>query len=161
MRKFDALSGAMPNETMRSLMQQSRQYQAMMPKSDTPSILEQSEKLERLMMDAPKNNPAKWAYEQLRQLVKEFEAGLDDEHEVGIKIAYVGSPFTCYVDEIDYWSPYILAFHCRTEEGLKTTLIQHHSQLNFLLVVLPKHDSNNPAKRIGFRAHFDDEDGME
>ncbi len=161
MRNIDAIVGAMPPETMRSMLQQSRQYQAIMPKSDTPSLLEQSEKLERLIADAPKNNPAKWAYEQLKHLVKEFEADLDDEHETGIKIANVGSPFICYVDEIDYWSPYILAFHCHTEEGLKTTLIQHHSQLNFLLVVLPKHDSHKPAKRIGFRPHTDDDDEME
>ena len=59
MQNLDAISGAMPPETMRSMLQQSRQYQAIMPKSDTPSLLEQSEKLERLIADAPKNNPAK------------------------------------------------------------------------------------------------------
>lgn len=129
LQNLEAVSRIMPNETMRSLAQQSQQYQAMMPKIDTPSLLEQSEKLERIITSAPKNNPAKWVYEQLRQLVKEFEADLNDEQEVGIKIAYVGSPFVCYVDEIDYWSPYLLVFHCHMKNGSKTTLIQHRSSI--------------------------------
>ena len=139
-----------------ALSQQAQQLQAINPKSDAPSLLEISEELSRITANSPRNNPAKWEYEQLSEFIKEFEATLNDDQEVGLQVFPHSSATDYYVREIECWSPYIIAFHCCARDGRRATLIQHHSQLNFLLTVLPKHDSHLPAKRIGFRIHSDD-----
>ena len=90
--------------------------------------------------------------------IKEFEATLNDDQEVGLQVFPHSSAADYYVREIECWSPYIIAFNCYTQDGCRATLIQHHSQLNFLLTVLPKHDPELPAKRIGFRIDSDEDD---
>lgn len=137
------------------LSQQAQQLQAMQPNSKKPSLLEMTEELSRITANSPRNNPAKWAYDQLVNFIKEFEAALSDDQEVGLQVFPHSSATDYYVREIECWSPYIIAFHCSTQDGRMATLIQHHSQLNFLLTVLPKHDSQLPAKRIGFRVYSD------
>ena len=91
-------------------------------------------------------------------MIKNFESELNEDQEVGIKIVSLGNVGIYYVQEIDYWSPYILVFHCLDQHRNKATLTQHFTQLNFLLNVLTKLDSQKPAKRIGFRTCQDNDD---
>ena len=109
-----------------------------------------TEKLGERIASAPQINPAKWVYDQLVELVEQFESGLNDEQETGLKIISLGNAEIYRVERIDYRNPYLLVFHCLTSNGAEATLIQHYSQLNFLLVVLPKLDAQKPARRIGF-----------
>lgn len=166
MSKQDNLSGmiasiqafqkTMPAEAIREFAQYSR---SLYTEHDTPTLAEASEELAKITANSPKNNPAKWAYEHLIQLVKDCERELDNEHEIGLTIVSLGNTGTYYIQEIDYWSPYFLVFHCLTKNGVKAILIQHHSQLNFLLTVLPKQDPKASAKRIGFCVYHDEEAG--
>ncbi|MBR2207921.1 MAG: hypothetical protein IJ859_03835 [Synergistaceae bacterium] len=122
------------------------------------SLIDQVEKLEEIAASAPKNNPAKWAHAQLMQIVKDFEETLNDEQETGLKIISLGNASIYYVKEIDYRSPYILVFHCVTQNGEKAVILQHYSQLNFVLIVLPKLNAEKSARRVGFITHQDTED---
>ena len=142
--------------SLQAFSQQAQQLQSIMPPSDKPSLLEMTEELSKITANSPRNNPARWEYDQLVDFIKEFEATLNDDQEVGLQVFPHSGATGYYVREIECWSPYIIAFHCFTQDGRRATLIQHHSQLNFLLTVLPKHDPQLPAKRIGFRVYYDD-----
>ena len=97
----------------------------------------------------PLESPVKWTYTRLTRLIQEFEARLDDEHEIGLSIVPLGDA-VYRVRDFDCWYPDMLIFYCLTLEGAEATLIQHHSQLNFLLIALPKLDPQEPPRRIGF-----------
>lgn len=92
---------------------------------------------------------ADYQYEVLMDRIKEFEENLDDDHEIAVKLASFGQSITLSVTDIGYSNPSIIVFHGYVE-GKRATLIQHISQLSFLLVSVPKSDPDKPARRIGF-----------
>lgn len=88
-------------------------------------------------------------YDILCRCIKDFQNTLDSEHEVGILLASFGQSVLLNVCNIGYSNPCLIHFY-GTYNGYKTHLIQHVSQLNFLLVAVPKSDPDKPANRIGF-----------
>ena len=92
---------------------------------------------------------AKHAHELLKSEIREFESGLDDEHEVAVQLASFGHSILMMVEEIGYANPSTLFFY-GTVNNQKATLIQHISQLNFLLMSVEKADPGKPPHRIGF-----------
>lgn len=92
---------------------------------------------------------ADYQYEVLIERIKEFEEDLDDDHEIAVKLASFGQSITLSVTDIGYSNPSIIVFHGYVE-GKRATLIQHVSQLSFLLVSVPKAEPDKPARRIGF-----------
>ena len=87
---------------------------------------------------------ADYTYEVILARIKEFEEDLDNDHEVGIKLASFGQSITMSVTEIGYSNPSTLVFYGFVGEQ-PATLIQHVSQLNFLLLAVKKAD---PEKDI-------------
>jgi hypothetical protein len=92
---------------------------------------------------------AEYQYEVIMERIQEFEANLDCEHEIAIKLAYFGETTLLNVTEIGYSNPCLLIFYGFVN-GHKATLIQHVSNLSFLLLSVPKSDPDSPARRIGF-----------
>lgn len=100
---------------------------------------------------------ADWKYEKLTEQIIEFEKELDNEHEIALNLASFGSTITMLVTDISYQNPDILYFY-GTVNGKDATLIQHISQLNFLLTSVERADKTKPARRIGFSLSSDEED---
>ena len=92
---------------------------------------------------------ARHTHELLKTEIREFESGLDDEHEVAVQLASFGHSVLMLVEEIGYANPSTLFFY-GTVNNQKATLIQHISQLNFLLMSVEKADPSKPPHRIGF-----------
>ena len=92
---------------------------------------------------------AKYAHEVIMERIKEFEDALDNEHEVALKLASFGQSITLAITDIIYSNPSTLIFYGLVG-GQQAALIQDKSQLNFLLVAVPKHDPEKPPRRIGF-----------
>lgn len=92
---------------------------------------------------------ADYAYEVILERIKEFEDNLDDEHEVALQLASFGQSITLAVTDIGYSNPSTLVFYGYIGEQA-ATLIQHMSQLNFLLLAVKKADPEKPPRRIGF-----------
>ncbi len=88
-------------------------------------------------------------YKIICERIKEFEDSLDDAHEVGVKLASFGETVLMTVTDIGYSNPTTLVFHGLVN-GKKATLIQHISQLNFLLLGLERQDPSKPKFQIGF-----------
>ena len=94
-------------------------------------------------------NYADWKYEKILEQIHDFEASLDDDHEIALRLTSFGTSVTMIVTSLDYQNPDILYFHGLVD-GKKSQLIQHASQLNFLLTSVERKDKTKPVRRIGF-----------
>lgn len=95
-------------------------------------------------------SPAEWAYERLILYIQNFEAQLDADQEVAMGFAG-GQAGVLAIEGLGFFDPDLVTFYGRDEDGLKTQLIQHVSQLNVLLRAIPKHQPEDPPRRIGFQ----------
>jgi len=93
-------------------------------------------------------NPAEWMYQRLKKYIKEFEAHLDDDHEVGAHLVSFGHELTFHVQDMGYHGPDIITFYGKNDRGEDVQLIQHTSQLSVLLVAVRKQQEK--PRRIGF-----------
>jgi len=95
-----------------------------------------------------RNNPVIQVCEAIKEYVENFERELDDEHEVGVRLASFGGVILFHAQQIGFSAPNVITFYGVTEDGEKLQLIQHVSQLNFLLKAVKKREEK--ATRIGF-----------
>lgn len=95
-------------------------------------------------------SPAQWAYERLVLYIQNFEEQLDDKHEVAMGFAG-GDVGVLQIEGLGYFAPDIVTFYGKDEEGARTQLIQHVTQLNVMLVAMPKAETELEPRRIGFR----------
>lgn len=95
-----------------------------------------------------KNNPVIQVAENVRKYIEDFERGLDTEHEVGLRIASFGGVVFFHAEAIGFARPDLVTFIGTTDEGDRVQLVQHYSQLSFLLKAVKKQQPE--ARRIGF-----------
>ena len=88
-------------------------------------------------------------FEIIKKYIQEYESQLDTEHEVGIKLTNFGQSIVMQVTEISYEEPVLMVFKGYVN-GKMSVLIQHMSQLSFLLTSLDK-VTEEPKRPIGFR----------
>jgi hypothetical protein len=103
---------------------------------------------------AEEKSEAQWAYERLVLFIKNFEERLDQDQEIALGMTG-GTSGALRIEGLGYFAPDILTFYGRDEQGARTQLIQHVSQLNFTLVALPKAAPEEQPRRIGFRLFED------
>ena len=92
---------------------------------------------------------ADYQYEIICDYIKEFQDSLDDDHEVAIQLTSFGQSILLNVTKIGYSNPCLLHFDGFVE-GKKAHLIQHVSQINFLILSARKENPTKPPRRIGF-----------
>jgi hypothetical protein len=97
--------------------------------------------------------PAKHTHDRLLSYIKDFEDGLDGEHEVGGRLVNFGAGTAFHILDVGYWGPDIITFNGILENGNRVQLVQNISQLNVLLVAMPKLAAE--PRRIGFRQEED------
>lgn len=89
-------------------------------------------------------------FEIIKDYILDFQYSLDNEHDVGVMLTNFGSSILMEVTEIGYEESVLMIFKGYVN-GRMSTLIQHVSQLNFLLTSVPK-DPEIPKRQIGFIA---------
>lgn len=87
-------------------------------------------------------------FEIIKKYIKDFEKTLDTEHEVGLMLTHMGKSIIMQVTEITYEESVLMVFKGYVD-GRMSTLIQHVSQLNFLLTSVEK-KPEMPKRPIGF-----------
>ena len=98
-------------------------------------------------------NLASEFYKRLVSMINDFNRSLDSDNEVGVQICNFGQQITVYIDDISYWNPSLIVFHgSDTKSGNPVQLIQHVSQINILLIKLPKKNKEEPKRPIGFHS---------
>lgn len=100
--------------------------------------------------DSGRKSPAQWAYDRLVVYIRNFEAQLDADQEVAMGFTG-GDAGVLQIEGVGYFDPDLITFYGRDEDGMKTQLIQHVSQLNVMLRAVPKLAPEDPPRRIGFR----------
>ena len=105
-----------------------------------------------VVADTPveEKSPAEWAYERLILYIQNFEEQLDNEHEIAMGFTG-GDTGVLRIEGIGFFDPDIVTFYGTDDEGAKTQLIQHVSQLSVMLRALPKQTEAPEPTRIGFR----------
>lgn len=86
-----------------------------------------------LLLELQEANLASEFKKILEAHIKRFDESLDSDHEVGIKLVSFGQNITFHVSKLSYHNPSLIFFIGFTEEGRSVELVQHVSQISFLL----------------------------
>ncbi len=86
--------------------------------------------------------------EIIRDYVLDFQQQLDNEHDVALLLTHFGNSILMEVTHIGYEESVLVVFKGFVN-GRQSTLIQHVSQLNFLLTSVEK-EPDKPKRTIGF-----------
>lgn len=89
-------------------------------------------------------------YQRIVALINNFESELPDTMQAGGRLVSAGD-ITFSIQDIGYWDPNMIVFYGELSDGSAVELIQHLSQLNLLLVAVPRQDDiQKPRRVIGF-----------
>lgn len=88
--------------------------------------------------------------ENLYQEIVNYQANLAETDDVAMMIVKFNESITILVDSIGYIGYNLVRFGGKDSLGKPLELIQHISQLNFLLTVVPKPAPEVPKRKIGF-----------
>lgn len=98
---------------------------------------------------------AEWMYKRVVEQINEFETTLSENMQAGGSLVSSNN-FTFSIDDVGFWNPDMVIFYGRGKNGEALRLLQHTSQLNLLLVAVPRTDDlSKPRRKIGF-AHPED-----
>lgn len=70
--------------------------------------------------------------------------------EIGIRLVSYGNTIQFSIEAIGYKDPYLIIFYGHLEDGSLIQLIQHVSQISFVLIALKRSDPEKPKAPIGF-----------
>ncbi|TWI59224.1 DUF6173 family protein [Halalkalibacter nanhaiisediminis] len=97
-------------------------------------------------------------YEKLVNMIREFEKNLDHLQEVGVRLVSFGQTIQFHIENIGYYDPSLIRFYGRLENGSRVELIQHVSQISFLLMAVKRLDPSKPKNKIGFLKEKENQD---
>ena len=95
--------------------------------------------------------------ERLHSIMERFDERLDDTEEVGVRLVSFGQEIVFHVQSVGFWNPHLIIFEGVKEDGSLISLVQHTSQLSFLLTALKRLAPEEPKRPIGFGAMFAEE----
>ena len=88
--------------------------------------------------------------ENLYNEIIAYQNNLPETEDVAMSVVKFNESITLLVDSIGYIGYNLIRFGGKDSLGKPMELIQHVSQLNFLLMVVPKSESEVPKRQIGF-----------
>ena len=89
-------------------------------------------------------------YQRIVALINNFESELPDTMQAGGRLVSAGD-ITFSIQDIGYWDPNMIVVYGELSDGSAVELVQHLSQLNLLLVAVPRQDDiQKPRRVIGF-----------
>jgi len=106
---------------------------------------------------AEEANRASEFYKRLAETIEQFDADLDNEHEVGVRLVSFGQSVVFHLQDMGYSNPSLLFFFGVMDDGSPVQLIQHVSQISVLLIKLPRKDPTKPKQPFGFATGVDQE----
>lgn len=93
---------------------------------------------------------AKSIFNELVQRIQHFESELNQEHEVGMQLVNFGQSTQFSVSRLGYTDPSIIWFEGVLADNSTVQLVQHVSQISFLMVALKREHPEKPKPQIGF-----------
>lgn len=85
--------------------------------------------------------------------LRAFEASLNADQETGLHLANYHQALTLHVREVSWIDPALIVFGGVLDgSGHRAEMLQHVSQINLILVALPRENPQAPRSQIGFHA---------
>ncbi len=113
-------------------------------------IQRQEREYQNIPIEIAAASTAEEVCKRLKRIVDRFLSSLNPDQEVGIQLVSFGAAHQIAVESISAVGPNLLVFR-GLEGDLPVTLVQHVSQLSFLLVPLPVPQPDAaPRRKIGF-----------
>ncbi len=104
----------------------------------------------KIPVDLPIENFAKQTCDRLVRIINEFEATLVREQQAGVRLATFGNQVFS-IENITFHNPDIIILVGTSQTGEPVQLVQHVTQVNLLLVAVPrKDDVSKPRRKLGF-----------
>ena len=88
----------------------------------------------------------------LYQEIIKYQESLPESDDVALRVVQFNQSVTIFVDSIGYIGYNLISFSGTDSSGKPQELIQHVSQLNFLLTVVPKPTPEAPKRVVGFQS---------
>ena len=112
--------------------------------SNMDSVLSSSMKYPKIEIPIDSNLASEF-HKRLILMINDFNQTLDADNEVGLQICNFGEKKTVYINDVGYWNPSLIVFYgIESNTRNPVQLIQHISQINILLIKLPKKNINEP-----------------
>ncbi len=118
--------------------------------SDVARNMEHIHSIQRDIAEAREAPTARRAVDNIAVRIRAFEAALDASSEVGVHLVSFGGSTVLHIREVDYEQPNLIFFRGCLDDGSPVELIQHLSQLSFLLMRVPRLEPDKPRPPIGF-----------
>lgn len=83
-------------------------------------------------------------------MVIDYQSQLSETEDVAMSVVSFNSTTTLIVESIGYIGYNLIRFVGKDNSDKPLELVQHVSQLNFLLMVVPKPELEVPKRKIGF-----------
>lgn len=93
-------------------------------------------------------DPSAWMHERIVHQIMDFEKNLGPDHEIGGRFVEGPSSEPLHIQNVASWGPDMIMFIGEFPDGRRFELIQHYSQVNMLLIAVPK--MREEPRRIGF-----------
>src|SRR5215468_7728697 len=93
------------------------------------------------------DSPAQWAFKRIALQIRDFEAKLSEEEEIGLPLV-AAKTGVMHIEDIGYWGPDMLIYHGKNDHRKPMRLLQHYTQMSILLTAVPKIQAR--PNRIGF-----------
>ncbi|MFS0819658.1 DUF6173 family protein [Lysinibacillus sp. 1P01SD] len=101
-------------------------------------------------IDFTNPNLASEFHKRLVEMINDFDDKLSETEEVGMRLVSFGQTIQFHVENIGYYNPSLITFYGKTGDGNKIELIQHVTQISFLLMAVPRLNPEEPKRKIGF-----------
>ena len=88
--------------------------------------------------------------ENIHQEILEYQSKLPDNEDVAMCVVQFNQSMIIRVDSIGYIGYNLIRFGGKNSDGKPIEVVQHVSQLNFLLTIVPKPVVSVPKRKIGF-----------
>jgi len=122
-----------------------------MPKSLKRTLADAQSNQEKFLdaMSVTAENKAKIIASKIHTAITDFQSQLPDDEDVALSIVQFGSNTTILVYSIGYIGNNLIVFYGEDSQDTPMELIQHISQLNFLITTIPQ-TPDAPKRKIGF-----------
>lgn len=99
-------------------------------------------------------NSAETISQKLFDAIRAYQHSLPDENDVAIQAVSFGVNTVILVERIGYIGSNLVVFGGKDNSGKPMELIQHISQLSFLMMVAQKPSVEAPKRQIGFAGEW-------
>lgn len=115
------------------------------------SLLRDLPELNNPQFESIKQNLASAFCEKLYNQIVEFDSKLDNDKQVAVRLVSFGQTVTFMVTGLGYSNPSLIHFYGIAPDGSQVELIQHVSQISFLLTTASRDNPEEPKRTIGFK----------